>query len=393
MSGARAHLTLTLTLATAVACEQATDHPEVGSSSSSVVTYEEFPPQDAVRWGFDSVPVVSIGVARGEPEYEFSRIRGVAPFGEGYLIADRASNEIRHFDRAGRHVQTVGGAGEGPGEFTVLAWMGVLHGDTVLAWELRNRRLSVFDRELRLVETRSLVPNDIYVVEGAFGDGDLLLWPFAGSPVRQVTAPQVLEGTSYFALVRAAQPAVMDTILRLPARPSYITPDGPLLRIPLTTEPSVALGQSEVWAGNGTTGSLSRYDKGGDKILELVMPGGGAIEGRDVDAYVAQDLEGSTGAERAGRARLFPEMPMPDEFPSFDRLLVDGDGNVWVRAYLRLGAETQEWAIFGEGGEPRGAIELPGQFEVRVVVDDRMLGVWRDEFGVESVRVYRLLRR
>jgi len=206
--------------------------------------------------------------------------------------------------------------------------MGVIHGDTVLAWDLGNRRLTVLDGDLRLVETRPLTPDDIYVVEGSFEDGDLLLRPFGTVNMREIASAQVLESASTFALVRAAEPTSMDTILQLPARPTYITPDGTGIRIPLTPEPSVALGPSEVWAGNGITGSLARHDKDGVKDLEFVFPGGGAIEDRDVDAYVAQDLEGYTGSERAKRARLFAEMPMPGEFPSFDRLLVDAEGNL-----------------------------------------------------------------
>jgi hypothetical protein len=110
----------------------------------------------------------------------FARIVGVSAHGEGHLVADGTSGDLRSFDGEGRHVATAGGMGEGPGEFGRLGGMWVVRGDTVLAWDSRTRRLTTFAPDLTLVGTEA-VSREVteYAMEGTFEDGALLLEPFA----------------------------------------------------------------------------------------------------------------------------------------------------------------------------------------------------------------------
>jgi len=75
----------------------------------------------------------------------FSRVGGVSvdPAGRIY-VAEYLDKNIRVYDLAGRHVRTIGGEGEGPGEFRDISGFGVV-GDTIWAIDVRLRRMTLFD--------------------------------------------------------------------------------------------------------------------------------------------------------------------------------------------------------------------------------------------------------
>jgi hypothetical protein len=87
------------------------------------------------------------------------------------------------------------------------------------------------------------------------------------------------------------------------------------------------------------------------------------------------------------------------------KLTVDDQGFLWVQAYptlstgwpehlpARAGDEAQRWWVFGRDGRLLGTVSMPSGFDLHVVRGRRALGVFRDERGSTSVRVYPLTGR
>ena len=72
----------------------------------------------AVAQGISLSPTVSIGVLDGPVAETFGQIEDIAVDGEGKIyVLDYLAREIRVFSDGGRHLQTVGRQGGGPGEF------------------------------------------------------------------------------------------------------------------------------------------------------------------------------------------------------------------------------------------------------------------------------------
>lgn len=352
--------------------------------------FERFPPAGVETWTLPAAPAIAIGVATGEPAHEFARIAAVVPFGEGVLVADGTSNEIRHFDADGRHLRTVGGEGQGPGEFEQLRWMSAIRGDTVLAWDLRNRRLTRFDSDLELIESTRLASSQLYVMAGAFEDGELLLWPFATVPPGQTPRSGLQRGVASYGRARLDRPASIDTVVRVPSATTYVASDGASMRVPFTNPAEATVGRDAIWAGNGTDGSLVRYDRDGTPRVEIALPPGRRIESAEIEAYVERPLHDFTAEERAERRRLLAEVPMPDRLPAFDRILADDEDRVWVRRDSGLEEETQVWTVFARDGSPVAALETPRSFTPMAVRAGRILGVSRDAFDIERVVVYEI---
>jgi hypothetical protein len=108
-----------------------------------------------------SVPSLDIGQRDGDAAQELYRVTDAVQLTDGRLvIANSGSSELRYFDTAGRYLTSVGRRGAGPGEFTGDLSLLPYYGDSLLAWDTRLRRLSLFDAVGAFVRTLVLAPGD-----------------------------------------------------------------------------------------------------------------------------------------------------------------------------------------------------------------------------------------
>ena len=98
------------------------------------------PPEGSrLRWRVGPEPAVTIGAADGEEPYLFQHAIGATRLSDGRIVvADYGSMELRIFDGAsGTHLTTLGGVGEGPGEYGGLMDVERLPNDSIMAWGFR----------------------------------------------------------------------------------------------------------------------------------------------------------------------------------------------------------------------------------------------------------------
>lgn len=65
------------------------------------------------------------------------------------VLTDALAGEIRSFSVTGEHLASLGGIGEGPGEFSNSVSLLRVAGDSIWAWDQRQQRVSVFARSTR----------------------------------------------------------------------------------------------------------------------------------------------------------------------------------------------------------------------------------------------------
>jgi hypothetical protein len=121
-------------------------------------------------------------------------------------------------------------------------------------------------------------------------------------------------------------------------------------------------------------------------------------------------IDGAVAVAPADRAesqrKMLESFPLPDRIPAFWDFLVDDLGFIWVRPfepgrtglYLGHGIASSagpggDWLILSPAGALVGTVSLPADLEPMQITQDAVVGVARDELGVEYVRVYGLERR
>jgi hypothetical protein len=106
--------------------------------------------QTAAAYDIEALPVLTVTErlrigSLEDPDVGFSRIRAVDVDRAGRIyVHEYLDRNIRVYDREGNHLRTIGGRGEGPGEFGGIFGFGVT-GDTVWTIDLRLNRITLFD--------------------------------------------------------------------------------------------------------------------------------------------------------------------------------------------------------------------------------------------------------
>lgn len=94
--------------------------------------------------------------------------------------------------------------------------------------------------------------------------------------------------------------------------------------------------------------------------------------------------------------------PRAQVLPFLRAIEFDAVGNIWVEPFPRPGSGPGAFLIFGTEGRWLGGVRLPAGLDRGThastapqleIGDDYVLGVWRDELGLEMVRLYEILKR
>lgn len=167
------------------------------SAGIQIHEYSESALEDAPRWILSATPVLDIGSGlEDDPRYEFFRIESVDRLSNGrFVVLNSGTSEIRVYDPTGHHIRDIGRVGEGPGEFTTPLWFHVMQEDSVLVFDARQQRLTVFDPGGEPARTVSVVPLNVGYNPsvGLLDDGSFLVrteisefrFPPAGGELRR----------------------------------------------------------------------------------------------------------------------------------------------------------------------------------------------------------------
>ncbi len=125
--------------------------PQYGVRDSAGIRIAENPrpaPDSRLGWVVSAEPQVSIGNVEGESAYQLHRVADATRLADGRIVvANGGSLELLVFDADGIHLDSWGGRGEGPGEFEGLNRVRPWAGDSLIAADPEQGRISIFDGE------------------------------------------------------------------------------------------------------------------------------------------------------------------------------------------------------------------------------------------------------
>lgn len=162
------------------------------------------------------------------------------------------------------------------------------------------------------------------------------------------------------------------------------------MNVPFAPKTFVAVHQDRLYIGNSEAYEIAVVSLTGE-LSEIIraryVPR--QLSADDVKQYKEYELaKPASDLLRQMKSVALSKMPFPDVIPAYDGLLVDLEGNLWVKESRRPGEMQPRWTVFDPRGRMLGTVATPLDFDIYEVGGDWLLGVWTDEVGVEHVRVY-----
>ena len=347
-------------------------------------------------WRIGEAPVVSIGAEEGDPGEMLFDVRDATRLADGRIVvANAGTSELRVFGADGAYLETWGGQGDGPGEFSAYTPEAVARwsGDSIAAGNMFGRRLEVFDSQGDPVRTVTIA-DGYHSFLGVLPDGTVLAKPSAvlmggifgaGEPL--------IRRDEDFGLLRP-DGGLRLSLGALPGEEWFSSPAGPMaMRHPFGRATIATIWgdlavvaptdhyELRAYRSDGTLVRIIRRDH------ELRSPTRTELDALRADRYADLPEE-----RRMGLLAETADMPLVEFFPAFDALQSDPLGNLWVQEYGLPGQAGNVWTVFDADGRVQGLVETPSDFDVFEIGEDYFLGSTADEFDVERVQVWPLDR-
>ena len=357
------------------------------------------------------VPEVSIGELDGPEEYLFGRIFSIAADDDlNVYVFDHQAQHVRVYDSLGTYVETLGGPGEGPGEFSRAEAIALLPDGRLVVRDPGNQRVQVFGPGAGETDQWGYKVSGLYSGSPLYTDvssrtfvhtSDLSRDPFSDDFVMHL----IVFGPDGTQVDTVPEPSSDHEAPTLTAEnrgtTTLFVPFSPVLQ--WTVHPS----------GHFLTGLPSDYR------VDLARDDGVLRIERSADPIPVLDAERSHERERIERRMRDRDPnwswngpPIPDHKPFYKELLAGRDGRIWVRVTTEgyeaenenhdsedptsmpvVWREPVRYDVFEPDGRYLGVVVPPDEFTpyVEPVFDgDQVWAVTRDELGVERVVRFRI---
>ena len=389
-------------LALAAACDSGRDtaqtlHSQVRDSAGVTIVENARPsPGSRLGWRIGETPAVSIGAEEGDPGEMLFDVRDATRRADGRIVvANAGTSDVRVFAADGTYLETWGGQGEGPGEFsaytpeTVSPWPG----DSIAADNMFGRRVEVFDSQGNPGRTVTLAEG-YHLLLGVLPDGTMLVKPATvlSGGVFGAGEPLIRRDEDFGLL--GPDGALRVSLGAYPGEEWFSSPAGPMAMPHPFGRSTIAT----IWGALAVVAPTDRYE------LRAYESDGTLVKIIRRDHESRSPTQAELDAELTGRyadlpeARRAPllaetaEMPLVEFFPAFEALQPDPLGHLWVQEYRYPGQDRNVWTVFDADGRVQGFVEIPPGLDVFEIGEDYILGLMTDEFDVERVQLWPLDR-
>lgn len=366
----------------------------------------------APQWSLSEEPSVVIGGADEREGYLLHQVAGAARLGDGRIvIANGGSLELRYYDSEGNHLLSAGGEGEGPGELRPpLDHFTRLPGDSILVASFGSGFLR-FGPDGRFA---SSIPYEVpprgrcweFAGNDLLPDGSLLLRYSGTSRFTDTDEPcsrsSEVRPPVVFGRYMPGTATGIDTIAVLP---HFEWTGNPYDLYAYPKDLVFGIASDRLYLGDTGSDAILVISFRGDTVGTLPVPFEPAPVPAEARAKPFEDVTVSDGRRTWTERTTFI---YSDHYPRYARLVATTGERVWVMAYpaLKEPVHPQEltvssiarridegalWRVVGQDGVI-GEVRTPPGFFLLEVGDDHVLGLHKDEFHRESIRVHGLVR-
>lgn len=365
----------------------------------------------------DTVAALSIGT-EGLAEFEFSNVLDARRLADGRIIViDGGSKQIRVFDGRGRIASVSGRTGSGPGEFQSLTWAGITADGMIYAYDRSLRRISEWNANGKQTGSWNLelgenVWNPVLVLDRR----SILFSEWTVPTEEQYPVGTLLRDTFSYYLVPVKLSRFVSSGKVIPTDTAFVT------KIPGPFRFSNHIGR--VWAAHdvpfsptpqivalGDTLYFTSGDSASITILSIPNHHIRSVKaGLATETVSAQDVEemvefkSGNSLDERGRSfrppgserfwsRLYAAMPRLDHKPAISGIAVDPWGNLWLGEYPKaVGQWATKWTALDKTGQITGSVSFHPTGRITHIDNKYAVVVVRDEFDVETIKLFPIRR-
>jgi len=370
--------------------------------SAGVVIVENHNPAWAsgAGWRVSSVALLSIGLAEGDSTHQLYQVTAAARLApDTIVIVNAGTSEVRWYDADGHFIRSIGRQGAGPGEFSRMGpgSMCVLPERNLLIADPIQQRANVFTPAGEFVDVIRLAGDAAFPsIQGCFADGSLLGWRSVGSPER--VPGTIIQSQFVWSRLGADGERIAD-LASLPSSPQYLLDQGDgtatYHTIPFTVRPSAAAGPDRLYSAPGGPPLIETRRLDGSLEMAIRWEPAERVKSAEVlERYRSYTIDSQDRPDRRSQWSKFFDLDLeaPEDVASVQTLKVDDLGHVWAERYRLPWDSSAIWDVFTPEGRWLGGVGLPPGLRPLHIGGDFVLGVSRDELGVERVKVHGLDR-
>lgn len=352
------------------------------------------------EWHLAAAPTIALD-DDGREGTEFLRIVGAWRLASGeVVVANSGSSQLRVFSEKGELRRSFGRSGSGPGEFQMMRWAW-RSADTVFVYDAILRRVTTMQigETVRVLATVTLTAKGgmEYAAIGRLDDGR---WLVKTSETLHLDAPPGVHRVK--AALGVVDPDGADKvkwIARSLGQAKFVhNPTGNIEQAasgPAAFSPDllIAPAGAAVWYGDSETSELVNFQVAAiDRRQRVVLP---LVAARPTKTLIAarRDEENQRfRSDNSGFTEAKFGSQLPERLPYFEALVPAMNGELWVQEYTGISAAPTRYLVLDKTGAVIARVPVPHAFRVTEIGSDYVIGIRRDDDGVETVRVYGLTR-
>ena len=311
---------------------------------------------------------LTLGESPGGQTALFQSIRSfrVDDLGNIYVLDSRAPKLIK-FDSRGTVLFSIGRKGQGPGEFMAPTMMELGKQNSILVYDIGNRRLSYFSADTgALLEERSTARSG-----RLFRVDDDSQGSFYGYQILYEPGKKVL-------IISKFSPSLepIKDILRLEDKQleNEVKPYAPSLLFRVLSDDGLLV------AGDGEYKFYWHDANGGLVRTALTDYRPVTFTATDKERYL-KALAAEGGPPPGDQVFVFP-----DKYPPIENMITDDHDNIFIRTYDTDKEGRHYYEAFSKDGKPLG--RFPLGFNVSCVVGNKMYSHERDDNGFDRICRY-----
>lgn len=296
-------------------------------------------------------------------------------------VSDYQANTIYEYSPQGEYVRSIGGPGEGPGEFQIPVAM-LTRGDSLYVQDNRNNRLSVFLQSTGQYARSQNLKFDELRPHQMLGVTDSVLVMLYSRPTPNLEVNGIVDHDVRLVPLTSSANPIAPVIWQTPGtdwKPIELNGMKMLRNMPLSRSSACRFAIDKGYCGYSTDVSINTFTLAGDSLSTILVES----QSRPVTSDEREKI-----LARFTAPQLREQMIVPDTHPAFaGKILVDSSERIWIRRGMNDFNQTEYW-IVNPAANATKSVLINGTASINAISGTTAIARVTDDDGGQTVRLY-----